>query len=148
MKSTILSLFCLFAISSFAQVNTQEKNAQDTIKPKANALDEVKVYGNKKQFMKVEAGKTIVSVKDNPMLSSGNAMEAVKKMPGIISSPTGSLILNGKSVTIFIDGAPSTLTGNDLQNYLSSLPANAIEKVELIYNPGASFDANAGKLVK
>ena len=143
MKSTILSLFCLFAISSFAQVNTQEKNAQDTIKPKANALDEVKVYGNKKQFMKVEAGKTIVSVKDNPMLSSGNAMEAVKKMPGIISSPTGSLILNGKSVTIFIDGAPSTLTGNDLQNYLSSLPANAIEKVELIYNPGASFDANA-----
>ena len=143
MKSTILSLFCLFAISSFAQVNTQEKNVQDTIKPKANALDEVKVYGNKKQFMKVEAGKTIVSVKDNPMLSSGNAMEAVKKMPGIISSPTGSLILNGKSVTIFIDGAPSTLTGNDLQNYLSSLPANAIEKVELIYNPGASFDANA-----
>lgn len=77
------------------------------------------------------------------MLSSGNAMEAVKKMPGIISSPTGSLILNGKSVAIFIDGSPSTLTGNDLENYLSSLPANAIEKVELIYNPGASFDANA-----
>jgi len=35
------------------------------------------------------------------------------------------------------------LNGTDLQNYLSSLPANAIEKVELIYNPGAAYDANA-----
>ena len=41
------------------------------------------------------------------------------------------------------DGAPSTLSGTDLQNYLATLPANAIEKVELIYNPGASYDANA-----
>ena len=30
-----------------------------------------------------------------------------------------------------------------MQNYLSSLPATAIENVELIYNPGASFDANS-----
>jgi iron complex outermembrane recepter protein len=143
MKSLLLSLFCLTAFSSFAQEIPKTTIVQDTVKPKTSSLDEVKVYGNKKQFMKVEAGKTIVSVKDNPMLSTGNAFEAVKKMPGIISSPTGSLILNGKSVAIFIDGSPSTLTGNDLQNYLSSLPANAIEKVELIYNPGASFDANA-----
>ncbi len=143
MKSSILTLICLVAFSSFAQEVPTTTVVQDTVKPKTSSLDEVKVYGNKKQFLKVEAGKTIVSVKDNPMLSSGNAMEAVKKMPGIISSPTGSLILNGKSVAIFIDGSPSTLTGNDLQNYLSSLPANAIEKVELIYNPGASFDANA-----
>lgn len=35
------------------------------------------------------------------------------------------------------------MNGTDLQNYLSSLPANAIEKVELIYNPGAAYDANA-----
>ena len=143
MKSLLLSLFFLTAFSSIAQEIPTTTVVQDTIKPKSNSLDEVKVYGNKKQFLKVEAGKTIVSVKDNPMLSSGNAMEAVKRMPGIISSPTGSLILNGKSVAIFIDGSPSTLTGNDLENYLSSLPANAIEKVELIYNPGASFDANA-----
>lgn len=77
------------------------------------------------------------------MLSSGNAMEAVKKIHGIISSTTRSLILNSKSVVVFIDGLPSTLTGNGVQNYLSSLPANAIDKVELIYNPTASFQANA-----
>jgi hypothetical protein len=91
----------------------------------------------------VESDKTIVSVKDNGMLNSGNSLEAIKRLPGVITSPTGGLTLNGKGVTIYIDGAPSTLNGTDLQNYLSSLPANAIEKVELIYNPGAAYDANA-----
>ena len=77
------------------------------------------------------------------MLNSGSSLEAVKKLPGVITSPTGSITLNGKGVAIYVDGAPSTLSGSDLQNYLNSLPANAIEKVELIYNPGAAYDANA-----
>ena len=113
------------------------------LKEKNNALNEVTVFGNKKEFMKVDSDKTTISVKENAMLNSGSSLDAVKKLPGVITSPTGSLTLNGKGVAIYIDGAPSTLTGNDLQNYLSSLPANAIEKVELIYNPGASFDANS-----
>ncbi len=113
------------------------------LKEKVNTLDEVAVYGNRKEFVKIESDKTTVNVKDNGMLNSGSSLEAVKRLPGVITSPTGSLTLNGKNVRIYIDGAPSTLTGTDLQNYLSSLPANAIEKVELIYNPGASFDANS-----
>jgi len=114
-----------------------------TLREKTNTLSEVMVYGNKKQFLKMEADKTIVSVKENPMLSTGSTYDAVKKLPGVIASPTGGLTLNGKGVTIYIDGAPSTLSGTDLQNYLSSLPASAIEKVELIYNPGAAYDANS-----
>lgn len=93
--------------------------------------------------MKIDSDKTTVSIKDNQMLSTGNAYDAVKKMPGVIASPTGGLTLNGKGVTVFIDNAPTTLSGTDLQNYLSSLPASAIEKAELIYNPGAAYDANA-----
>lgn len=139
----ILSFLSLFVASvAFAQ---DVKTQQDSIASakKAKELKEVTVFGNKKQFLKVESDKTIVSVKDNGMLNSGNSLEAIKRLPGVITSPTGGLTLNGKGVTIYIDGAPSTLNGTDLQNYLSSLPANAIEKVELIYNPGAAYDANA-----
>ncbi|MFT3793467.1 TonB-dependent receptor domain-containing protein [Flavobacterium sp.] len=114
-----------------------------TLSEKTNNISEVMVYGNKRQFIKVEADKTIVSVKENPMLSTGSTYDAVKKLPGIVASPTGGLTLNGKGVAIYIDGAPSTMSGTDLQNYLSSLPASAIEKVELIYNPGAAYDANS-----
>lgn len=139
----ILSFLSLFVASvALAQ---DVKTQQDSIASakKTEELKEVTVFGNKKQFLKVESDKTIVSVKDNGMLNSGNSLEAIKRLPGVITSPTGGLTLNGKGVTIYIDGAPSTLNGTDLQNYLSSLPANAIEKVELIYNPGAAYDANA-----
>ena len=142
MKSVLFTTLFLAATSIFAQ-ETPNATVQDTIKkPKTNELQEVTISQQRK-FMKIESDKTTIAVKDNAMLSTGNAYDAVKKLPGVIASPTGGLSLNGKGVTIYIDGAPSTLSGTDLQNYLSSLPANAIEKVELIYNPGAAFDANA-----
>lgn len=137
-----MAAILLAATQTFAQENPNT-TVQDTVKkPKVNELQEVTIASQKK-FIKIESDKTTVAVKDNAMLSTGNAYEAVKKLPGVIASPTGGLSLNGKGVTIYIDGAPSTLSGTDLQNYLSSLPANAIEKVELIYNPGAAYDANA-----
>lgn len=151
MKKFISAFVFLLAFSTFAQENKTNpetnKNAitQDTVKPKEqkNELKEVTIAAAQKKYFKIEANKTTVNVVDNSLLNSGSSFDAVKRLPGIITSPTGSLSLNGKSVRIYIDGSPSNLTGNDLQNYLSSLPANAIEKIELIYNPGASYDANS-----
>lgn len=147
MKSIVLAVLLLSTTFIFAQeAKTNGENSpkveKDSIKEKVNALNEVTVTAQKK-YIKVDSDKTTISVKDNGMLNSGSSLEAVKKLPGVITSPTGGISLNGKAVTIYIDGAPSTLSGNDLQNYLNTLPANAIEKVELIYNPGASFDANS-----
>ena len=113
------------------------------LKAKTTSLAEVTVYGNKKQFLKVESDKTTVSVKNNAMLNSGSSFDALKRLPGVIVSPSKNLSLNGKDVKVYIDGAPSTLNGSDLENYLSSLPANSIEKVELVYNPGAAYEANS-----
>lgn len=141
MKSICIALCMLATAFTFAQEapKTEEKKTSEN----PNELKEVTIYGNKKQYLKVESDKTTITVRDNAMLNSGSSLEAIKKLPGIITSPTGTITLNSRGVTIYIDGAPSTLSGNDLQNYLSTLPANAIEKVEMIYNPGASFDADA-----
>lgn len=144
MKSLSITLCLLVTNFIFAQeAPSQGQENPKTTTENPNELKEVTIYGNKKQYLKVESDKTTISVRDNAMLNSGSSLEAVKKIPGVITSPTGTITLNSKGVTIYIDGAPSSLSGNDLQNYLSTLPANAIEKVELIYNPGASFDADA-----
>lgn len=110
---------------------------------KTTQLNEVTIYGNRRQFVKVESDKTTISVRENGLLNSGSSLDAVKKLPGVIKAPGGALSLNGKGVRIYIDGSPSSLSGTDLENYLATLPANAIEKVELIYNPGAAYDANS-----
>ncbi|WP_162127138.1 TonB-dependent receptor domain-containing protein [Flavobacterium phycosphaerae] len=143
MKSVCITLCLLVTSVIFAQETPKNQDNSSTTTDKTNELSEVTVYGNKKQYLKVESDKTTINVRDNAMLNSGSSLEAVKKIPGVITSPSGSITLNSKGVTIYIDGAPSSLSGTDLQNYLATLPANAIEKVELIYNPGASYDANS-----
>ena len=65
MKNLFITIVFLLAFSAFAQ--DIKPTIKDSVKVKTSSLDEVKVYGNKKQFLKVEADKTIVSVKDNPM---------------------------------------------------------------------------------
>ena len=105
-------------------------------------LNEVTVVGNKQEFIKVDADKTTYLVKGNPSLTSGSMEDAVKKIPGVIKSATGDLTFNGRNLTVYIDGSPANLSGEDLKSFLQGLPANSIEKIELVENPGASFEAN------
>ena len=150
MKKAILALAFFVSININAQENQSKpkkenaKPALDSIKkPNVNNLEEVTVFGKRRQYIKVASDKTTINIKDNAMLNSGSSFEAIKRLPGVITAPTGGLSLNGRGVKIYIDDAPSNLSGTDLENYLSSLPANAIEKIELIYNPGAAFEANS-----
>ena len=150
MKKAILALAFFVSLNISAQENQSKlkkenaKPALDSIKkPNVNNLEEVTVFGKRRQYIKVASDKTTINIKDNAMLNSGSSFEAIKRLPGVITAPTGGLSLNGRGVKIYIDDAPSNLSGTDLENYLSSLPANAIEKIELIYNPGAAFEANS-----
>lgn len=114
---------------------------------KTKQVKEVEVVADKKQMVKVDADKTTYQVKDNAALTTGSMRDAVRKLPGIVMSPSGDLNYNGKGVTIYIDGVPSNLSGSDLKNYLSSIPATNIEKIELVENPGASYEANTSGAV-
>ena len=108
----------------------------------AITFGEVTILGIKKKYIKVEADKTTVLVKSNEILAEGSAYDAIIKLPAVLLDPSGNVILHGKVVSIYVDGVPSGLTGQDLINFLNNLPANIIEKIEIISNPGAAYDAN------
>ena len=125
----------------------QNENAAQTIKMvyfgmKPKTLKEVEIVGDRKQFVKVDADKTTYQVKENAALSGGSMRDAVRKLPGVLLSPSGDLNLNGKNVSVYMDGVPQKLSGSDLKSFMESLPANTIEKIELIENPGAAYEAN------
>lgn len=106
-------------------------------------IETVVVKSNLNKFIKVDADKTIVQIKDNPVYDSGTSYDAISKLPGIMMAPTGGgFSINGKSLVVYLDGVQTNLRGEDLNTYLQSLPANYVEKVEIIENPGAAYDAN------
>lgn len=106
------------------------------------SLKGLAVTGIKKEFIKIEADKTTFTVADNDILSSGSIYESLTKIPGVLISPSGGINFNGKSISVYIDGVPSSLSGDDLLNFIQSLPADTVQKIELISNPGSSYDAN------
>lgn len=74
-------------------------------------------------------------------------MDVLERSPGVIVSAGESISIRGRSGVIFmIDGKPTPMAGQDLTNYLKALPSGSIDRIEIITNPSAKYDAagNAG----
>src|SRR5690606_26216296 len=72
----------------------------------------------------------------------GSASDLLQNVPTLDVDVDGNVSLRGSSsVKILIDGRESAMAGSDINALLQSLPANSIEKVELITNPSAKYDA-------
>jgi outer membrane receptor protein involved in Fe transport len=77
----------------------------------------------------------------------GSVLQALQNLPGITIDQNGRLFLRGSDkVAVLIDGQQSALTGMGTEQNLENIPASAIERVEIINNPSAKYDAsgNAG----
>jgi hypothetical protein len=98
-------------------------------------------------MIEVKADKTILNVENTINSTGQDALELLRKAPGVTLDKDDLISLSGKNgVQIYIDGKPSPLTGTDLTAYLKSLQSSQIESIEIITNPSAKYDAagNAG----
>ena len=68
------------------------------------------------------------------MATGGTAVDVMKNIPSVTVDIDGNVQLRNASPQIYVDGRPTILT-------LDQIPADNIEKVELITNPSAKFDA-------
>ena len=98
-------------------------------------------------MVEVKADKTVLNVEGTINAVGQDALELLKKSPGVLVDRDDNLSLSGKNgVQVYIDGKPSPLSGKDLADYLRTLQSSAIESIEIITNPSARYDAagNAG----
>jgi outer membrane receptor protein involved in Fe transport len=87
--------------------------------------------------------KKTFTLADNLTQAGGSVLEAMKNLPGVSVSSEGTLQLRGSDrVMVLIDGKQTALTGFGGQSGLDNLPASAIERIEIINNPSARYDAN------
>ncbi len=101
----------------------------------------------RKPLIEQQLDKLVVNVDVMLSSASSNALELLARAPGVMVAGNGSISFNGKDgVLVLINGRPTYLSGNDLTNYLKSLPGGTIEKIELMSNPPAKYEAsgNAG----
>jgi iron complex outermembrane receptor protein len=100
-----------------------------------------------KPMVEVRADKMIVNVEGTINAVGNDALELLRKSPGVMVDKDDNLSLAGKNgVQVYVDGKPSPLSGQDLANYLKTLQSAQIEAIEIITNPSAKYEAagNAG----
>ena len=114
----------------------------------SSKMKEVVVEG-KKPFIQKLTDRIVVNV-DNSIISAGSsAMDVLERSPGVNIDQNDVISLRGKQgVIIMIDSKPTPMTGTDLANYLKGLPSDAIDRIDIITNPSAKYDAagNSGIL--
>ena len=112
----------------------------------ASSMENIVVTA-RKPMVEVKADKTILNVEGTVNAVGSDAMELLRKSPGVLVDKDDNLSLAGKNgVQVYIDGRPTPLAGQDLANYLKSIQSSNIEAIELITNPSAKYEAagNAG----
>jgi hypothetical protein len=96
----------------------------------------------RKKVLDVKADRTILNVEGTINSTGGDALELLRKSPGVSVDNDEKLSVNGKNgVQVYIDNKPTPLNGQDLSTYLKSIPSAQIEAIEIIHNPGAVYEA-------
>lgn len=104
-------------------------------------LQEV-VVRSKKPLIEVQPDRIVLNVENSIVATGNNALEVLSRAPGILVTPQDQISVRGKSgVLILIDNRPTNLSMADVIDLLRSMQSTEIEKIEVINNPPAKYDA-------
>ena len=104
-------------------------------------LDEVQVVAERSS-VELRLDKKIYNVGQDLTVRGGTVSDVLDNVPSVSVDADGAVQLRGNDdVRILINGKPSALVGLDGADGLSQLPAESIEKIEVITSPSARYDA-------
>lgn len=114
------------------------------LKPGSEKLKEIDIMAEKDQLDMVTDIDKKVYYADNNLIGSGASVLAMlRTLPAINVEVNGKISLRGsRGVAVYIDGRPSGLSGSGRQAVLEGIPVTAIERIEVITNPSAKYDAD------
>ena len=112
-----------------------------TLSEDSKSLDEVVIIAEK-TTVDIRLDKKVFNIGKDLSIRGGNASDVLGNVPSVQVDVEGTVSLRGnENVTILIDGRPSALVGLNGAEALRQIPAEAIEKVEVITSPSARYDA-------
>lgn len=106
------------------------------------------VVKSKKPLLEHFLDKTIVNADAMIGSAASNVLEVLSRTPGVSVDNQGNISLNGRSgILLLVNGRQTYMSAQDLANYLKSLPGASLDKIELIDNPPARYDAAGNAII-
>ncbi|MBP7497875.1 MAG: TonB-dependent receptor [Bacteroidales bacterium] len=115
-----------------------EQNLGGILINPATKLAQVEI-SEEKSIVEYRTDRKVVNVEKTQAASGGTAVDALRNTPGVNVDLEGNITIKGKTdFKVLIDGKPSAVDGVQA---LRNIPAAAVERIELITNPSANYDA-------
>ena len=114
--------------------------------PAAVELAEATVTA-KRALVEVKPDRTVFNVEGTINAVGNTGLDLLRKAPGVTVDNNENInVLSRSGVLLYVDGRRLPLSGQDLSNYLRNLTAEQIDRIDIITNPGAKYEAegNAG----
>ncbi len=99
------------------------------------------VVTEKVKLVEMKIDKLVMNISQSAFAQGTDAMELIRKAPGVVVDKDGNIKLNGKTVSVWIDGRPSYMDGKALESLLRGTAGSTIEKFEIMEHPSAKYDA-------
>ena len=100
------------------------------------------VVTGRKPLVEVRNDMIILNVEGNINEVGTDALELLRKSPGVTADKDNNLSLNGKNgLQVYVDGRPTYISGATLADYLKTLQSSQIASIEIIANPSAKYEA-------
>eukprot|EP01133_Synstelium_polycarpum_P004841 gene4841-5628_t len=116
------------------------------MKTSSTALKEV-VIDKQRPVIERKADRVIFNLENSISANGISAWDALNKTPGVQTTFDGNIKAYNKGVLVYLDDRPIRLSGEDLGNYLKSLPSEQISSIEVIPNPPSRYDAQGAAVI-
>ena len=95
-----------------------------------------------KPLIQMEGDKVAYDVQGDPDSKTDNTLDMLRKVPMVTVDGEDNIQVNGSSkFKVYINGKPNNMVTNNPKEVLQSMPASSIQKIEVLTNPGARYDA-------
>ncbi|MGB3801552.1 MAG: TonB-dependent receptor, partial [Lewinella sp.] len=101
----------------------------------------------RRALVEVKPDRTVFNVEGTINAVGNSGLDLLRKAPGVTIDNNDNInVLSRSGVLLYVDGRRMPLSGDDLSNYLRNLNAEEIDRIDIITNPGARYEAegNAG----
>ena len=133
--------FETFSTDNFQILNADDEIDLETLEIEMGdlLLADIEVVEEKSRFSQ-SIDRRIYNVENEVVAATNTATEILQNLPSVTADVNGQLSLRGTSnITFFINGRPSALLRKNSATVLQQMPANMIERIEVITNPSAKF---------
>lgn len=129
----------IVSIALLAEGLILAQSTNDTIRKKENQIEGVTITARKPVESKVD--QTVFNVSNSSILAGNTTWDVLKLTPLLNIDNNDAINTGGELVTVYINDRKSIFTGKQLKDYLQTIPADNLMKIEVITSPSSRYEA-------